>query len=500
MEMGFSEAEIAESRIAYITEQLERSELAADVYQEAYSQAVQQMLRAEDIGWEALSHHGDFTVNLRDAQMVSEKLGEWTKTNPLLKQGLQARNAYLFNAPYEIGVDDAKSALSSTKRNLFLREDNQNAVFSLSALEAIEYERYTAGTAFVLFDKDTKKFQRIPFDEISDIIYDPLNRDVIRYVQRTVTYSDINPGDGMPIPRKYEAWYPCTDYDGDIVGRIGGVKVETNKRIIVSRANRRTGDVLGTPDAFAAAPWALAYSAYLRDGTKVLAALAEWVWKITPKKKTAAEKAAAKVRTERGAGGSLFTDMDVQALPRADAVDLTTGRPLAAQAASALGISVVVLLADPGQSGAYGVAQTLADPNRRVMQARRELNTEFLKECLRLLGIDNPAVTWAKMAPGTDREEVQLLSQLWGTGLFHEDEIRPVMAKVGQITLNHEAPPEGFLVPNNEHSVARSDIDADVKLSGANSQANGVGQDNLGMGATSRIRSDGDQSGADSSE
>jgi hypothetical protein len=265
--------------------------------------------------------------------------------------------------------------------------------------------------------------------------------------------------------------------------------------MVVTRVNRKTGAIFGIPDAFAAAPWALAYSAYLRDGTKVLAALAEWVWKVTPKKRPAAERAAAAVRSERGAGGTLFTDMDVQSLPKSDAVDLNTGRPLAAQVAAALGVSIVVLLADPGQSGAYGTAQTLSDPNRRTMQARREISTEYLKECLRLVGIKDPDVTWSKMAPGTDKEEIELLSQIWGTGLFDPEEIRPRMAKIGQITLISEKAPDGVIIPNNIAELekqnelaiglaAASTVDPD----GTTSQNNGVGRDNTGRGATSRTK------------
>ena len=55
-----------------------------------------------------------------------------------------------------------------------------------------------------------------------------------------------------------------------------------------------------------------------------------------------------------------MTDADVTAMPTKDAIDLNTGRPLAAQVASALGISIVLLLADPGQSGAYGTVDTVS--------------------------------------------------------------------------------------------------------------------------------------------
>lgn len=495
--------QLSERRIAFIQDQLDRAEVTADSLQEAYSDAVRQMFAFEDIGWQTLGGPNTNAPgkNLEQSKAIAEKLVEFAETNPLLKRGREIRSSYLFSEPYEIGTEGAESKITAQQRNIIDKVENQAAVFSLEALESIEGERYEGGNAFVLWDRTEKKFQRIPFEEIGDVLYNPFDKNELWYVLRQFTYEAVRADTGLKTQREFKAWYPVSKYEpaDGYLSSIGGVMVDTNKRMIVSRVNLRPGSVFGLPDSFAAAPWALAYSAYLRDGTKVLAALAEWVWKITPKKRPAAERAAAAVRSERGAGGSLFTDMDVQALPKSDAVDLNTGRPLAAQVAAALGISIVVLLADPGQSGAYGTAQTLADPNRRTMQARREVNTEFLKECLRMVGIKDPAITWSKMAPGSDLEETQLLAAIWGTGLFEPEEIRPRLARVGQITLLQDDAPEGILIPNNAFSLARSDIDADSSdqsADGSNSMANGQGRDSLGVGNVSHTVKDKTQKGS----
>lgn len=495
MAIGFElyEQELAEARIHAIEEDLLAAELTADVYQEAYSDAVRQMMAMDDVGWQRLAGpNGDGPGNdLVTAKALAEKLSEIVVSNPTLKRGNEIRCSYLFSDPYEIGTEDAKGEITAQKWNIIKSQQNQDAVFSLAALEEIESQRFEAGITFTQWDKVNKVFQQIPFREIEDVIYDPLNRGQLRYVKRAVNYSIIGV-DGLPRYKKYEEWIPVSNYSPEKFMRsIGQVKVNLSKRMVITRVNRKTDAVFGVPDAFAAAPWALAYSAYLRDGTKVLAALAEWVWKVTPKKRNAAERAATAIKSERGAGGSLITDMDVQSLPNRDAIDLNTGRPLASQVAAALGISIVVLLADPGQSGAYGTAQTLADPNRRTMQARRQVNTEFLKECLRLVGVEKPEITWAKMAPGTDKEEVELLAQAWGTGLFHENEIRPRIASIAQITLTEVDAPDGVLLPNNEKSLALATIDTDgstVAPDGTTSQNNGVGRDNVGTGPRSRTK------------
>lgn len=511
MNEGFAAPEYADkvyqARIDHIQENLEAANIQADTMAEAYSDAVRQMFAFEDIGWERLGGVGPNGpgMDLTTTKRIAEILGDTVTTNPLLGRGHEIRCSYLYSEPYEIGTEDAKGKITPQQWNIIKKSQNMESVFGLQALSEHEGQLYEAGTSFTLWDRTSKTFEQVPLAQIDDVIYDPMNPGILRYVKRVVDYVSVSAQTGKTIPRRVETWIPVSTFDPGnkpFVRSIGDVKVDISKRMVVTRVNRKTGAIFGIPDSFAAAPWALAYSAYLRDGTKVLAALAEWVWKVTPKKRPAAERAAAAVRSERGAGGTLFTDMDVQSLPKADAVDLNTGRPLAAQVAAALGISIVVLLADPGQSGAFGTAQTLSDPNRRTMQARREVSTEYLKECLRLVGIKDPEITWSKMAPGTDKEEIELLSQIWGTGLFDPEEIRPRMAKIGQITLISETAPDGVLIPNNEAelklqnelatSLAKaSSVDPD----GTTSQDNGVGKDNLGTGPRSKTK----QSGAEKS-
>lgn len=477
---------------AKLRRELEVANLQADYFREAYSDSARAMLSAEDLGWNKIGSVNDLTqITLTEAKQVSARLHGYMESNPLLARGREVRASYLFSSKYEIGTEGAESKITSQQTNVIDKIVNQNAVFSMEALERLESERYSAGQVFVLYDRSAKRFQHVSFQEIGDIIYNPDDSSEVWYVRREWTSTVIRE-DGSVGQVNNKFYYPSSTYDGGERGfasQINNIQVDDTKRMIVDRVNVQAGGNLGIPDSFAAAPWALAYSAYLSDGSKVLAALAEWAWLVKPKKRNPAERAAATVRNERGAGGTLFTDMDVQAMPTSNAVDLNTGRPLAAQVASALGISIVLLLADPGQSGAYGTAQTLSDPNRRTMEARRERNTAFLVHCLQLIGIKDPEIKWPKMSPGSDDEETDIVLKAWGSGLFHDDEIRQPLADLANITLLHESPPEGFLLPNNKDSWQRSDIDpkedpnaSEVATDGTTSMNNGQGRDNLGMG------------------
>lgn len=474
---------------------LEIANHQTEYYQEAYADSARAILASEDVGWNKLggSPNDLSQITLMEAKTVSDRLHGYAESNPLLVRGREVRASYLFSGRYEIGTKDAASKISPQQYNIIERTKNQTAVFSMEALERIEFERYAAGNVYVLYDRTAKTFQHLPFREISDIIYNPDDSSEPWYVMREWTATVIDPqGNKQAVTKKM--YHPTSDFDagaGGYATTIAGVTVDDTKRMIVDRVNVAAGGNLGVPDSFAAAPWALAYSAYLSDGSKVLAALAEWAWLVKPRKRPAAERAATTVRSERGAGGTLFTDADVSAMPTSNAIDLNTGRPMAAQVASALGISIVLLLADPGQSGAYGTAQTLSDPNRRTMEARRERNTAFLVHCLQLIGVKDPEVRWPKMSPGSDDEESDIIMKAWGSGLFHEDEVREPLAELANITLLHDTPPEGFMYPNNESSLARTDIDTDtagsspegeVSQDGTTSMTNGQGRDNQKLG------------------
>lgn len=484
--MGFFDGFRANS--ARLKQELEVSNIMAEYFQESYNDAARAILRGEDVGWTRMGGSpNDLTqIQLTEAKALSKQLHGLSESNPLLAQGLNVRISYLLSGQYQIGTREAETTISTQQRNQINKRKNQDAVFSMEALERIEAERYTAGQAFVLYDRSAKQFQHISFQEIGDIVYDPDDASEPWYVMRDWSAVMVGP-DGQTQNVNKKMYYPVSTYvpDGGFAQVINHVQVDDTKRMIVDRVNVQAGANLGIPDSFAAAPWALAYSAYLSDGSKVLAALAEWAWVVKPKKRNPAERAAATVRNERGVGGTLFTDMDVQAMPTSNAVDLNTGRPLAGQAASALGISIILILADPGQSGAYGTAQTLSDPNRRTMETRRQRITSFLEHCLDLLGVKDPAILWPKMSPGSDDEESDIVMKAWGTGLFHEDEVRKPIADLANITILHADPPEGFLLPNNEKSLPRKDIDSDgsgVKPDGTTEMTNGQGRDNLGIG------------------
>lgn len=440
----------------------------AEMIQEAYADAARALLRLEDIGWSSLA--GGINVEKRyeiaDLHKMAEKMREWSDTNPLLWRGNEIRCSYLFGNGYKIGTIGADTSISARAQEDIDDPINQSALFSPEALAANEKARYTDGNLFVCFDKGTRRFQVIPLKQIEDAYTNPDDPGEVWFYKRTRSAREFDAIKNKFDSVKKSVWIPVDTFKPPTgirgISKLGDTAIDWGKVVVDSRVNRQIGETWGLPDAFAAAPWAIAYSSYLRDGTKVLAALAEWTWQIKPKSKTQGQNVGAQVRGSDGPAKTIVSDMEMSALPKSDAVDLTTGRPIAAQVAGALGVSVVILLADPGQSGAFGTAQTLTDPTIRTMLTRRELNSQFLIRCLKLLKIKDPTILWEKMAQDPDHREMQTKVAALSTGLFHEDEVREPIAELAGFTIKHESPPEGYMLPNNSESLNRLDVDNDA--------------------------------------
>lgn len=469
------------------------NEASAEMVREAYADAARALLKLEDIGWTQLTGiRTDSRYSIEDLHDISERMREWSDTNPLLWRGNDVRCSYLFGNGYKIGTIGADSKISPRAQEDIDNPQNQAALFSPEALAANEKARYTDGNLFACFDKGTRRFQIIPFKQIEDAYTNPDDPGEVWFYMRTRSSREFDPIRNKFNTVEKSVWIPVDSFKPpkEIRGipTLGEHPIDWGKVIVDSRVNRQIGETWGLPDAFAAAPWAIAYSSYLRDGTKVLAALAEWVWQIKPKSRTGGQNVGAQVRSSDGPAKTIVSDMEMQALPKSDAVDLSTGRPIAAQVAGALGISVVILLSDPGQSGALGTAQTLTDPTIRTMMTRREINTQFLVRCLALLKIKNPTILWEKMAQDPDHREMQTKIAAGATGMFWEDEMREPIAELAGFTLKHDAPPPGYMLPNNSESLPRKDIDSDASPMSKATGQGGASTDNKPSSGDNSLR------------
>jgi hypothetical protein len=158
----------------------------------------------------------------------------------------------------------------------------------------------------------------------------------------------------------------------------------------------------------------------------MLKALSMFAWQLKSKTKTGGQNAAAAIATSATAGSTAVVgdSMELSSMPRANSVDLGDGRPLGSMVASALEVSVVALLSDPGTSGAYGTAQTLDVPTLKAMEARQHVWTLFYRRVLNFIGAKDVEINWPKIETEPSQRVAQSLILAYEAGALWEDELR----------------------------------------------------------------------------
>jgi len=432
----------------------------SDGFAESYQRMADTILSIEDRGWAPLSEYlGSLNAfSLESLHSLASELCEKVDGNPLLKRGLGLRTSYVFGKGVEF------DGLSARVRELIESDNAQSALFGSQAMAINEHSHFTAGQFFILGDVSSKRLQRIPFGEITGWVTDPDDSEFVRYYRRSWTRHSEESG-GVPV--QVSVWYPSDLYvpNGSFVRRIKGEPVDSSKVMFASMVNRRTGTVWGVADAFSAYPWAYAYNEYLKDGSRILKSLAMFAWQLKTRSKNAGATAAATIATPQSAGSTaiLGADMELSSLPRASSVDLSDGRALAAMVASALEVSVVTLMSDPGSSGAYGTAQTLDVPTIKAMQARQKLWEAFFKRVLKFMGARNVGIKWPKMESEATYRQIQAISLAYEAGALWEDEFRnAVLDELDVVPLHRGISPmakdkvDGFSSDSSSGSVVPS--------------------------------------------
>jgi hypothetical protein len=167
--------------------------------------------------------------------------------------------------------------------------------------------------------------------------------------------------------------------------------------------------------------------------------------------------------------------MELNAMPRGNNINLTDGRPLGSMVASALEVSVVALLSDPGTSGAYGTAQTLDVPTVKAMESRQHSWTLFYKRVLSFLGAKDDAleINWPKIETEPSQRMTQALALAYEGKAIWQDEYRAAIIEVLDVPRLHLDPP-----PVDGSNDSNADNSASAVPGQGNSGAVGSMQDN----------------------
>ena len=450
---------------------------------ESYSALARATLEFDEKGWAPINQFNNDGVRLEDVKVVSRNARRQAAANPLLKRGAMLRASYVFGRGFK--MSSRGNPLPPRYQAIIDDPINQQVLFSEDACKKNERALFTDGNFFVRYDRRNRRFGRIPLDEIAGWATDPDDPEIIRYYLREYMvfpptesrYASAVSGETRRV------WYP-SDIVENPVANIDGVPVDRNFVVIDHKENVDAGSLWGLPDCLPAMPWAWAYSEYLKDGSKMLKALSSIAWQVKSKSAKGAANVSAKLLNNRQVAATAVTGADVEmsALPRNNSVDLDTGRPLAAMAATAMEVSTDALLAGAGSSSAG--AQVLDQSTLNAAYARQGNWESFFIRVLRVLGVPDPSVAFNNIIVDPSYRTVQSLATAWMTGLFSAETMQAEMAE----QLGIEAPgsvPSGVLVPNNTSSFAQtgSTLGSGNPNNVATSQGNsGPGVDDLSNG------------------
>lgn len=429
-----------------------------ELLKESYASMAQAVLAFDDKGWNTINSTTE-GFDLQDLQDVAARIRETADGNPLLKRGSGLRSSYIFGRGVAFGDLPPR-----VQKNID-EPQNQEVLFSAEAQVINERSHFTDGQFFMIGNVTTKLFQRIPFTQITAVVTDPDDAERVRYFRRTWTRREQELAGGKTKETILNVWYPSDLYvpEGRFATSINGQPVDQNFRMFDSRVNRRAGVVWGVPDALAAMPWAHAYNEFLKDGSRMLKALSMFAWQLKAKTKAAQTNAAAAIASPSNTGAMAITGdgMELSAIPKGGAgVDLANGRSLASMVASALEVSVVALLSDPGSSGAYGTAQTLDVPTVKAMEARQQVWTLFYKRVLNFIGAKGTTVEWPKIETEPSQRVMQSLALAFETSAIHQDEYRDAVLETLDVKKMHtdmppidgSAPAGGSAIPSQGNS------------------------------------------------
>lgn len=378
-------------------------------------------LRIEDIGWTRISAMGTdgSGFDLKNLKTVAEPLSDMLESNVLLQRACDLRHAYVFaDGVHYRGVD------SKATKNWMAKPVNINALFGSQAQKMRIKSRMSDGNVFILRHKSRQELIQVPLREITDVIVDEDDSSRIMFLKREWKGNSAT---------KKKAWYKTSTNDRTDVPEsklLKNVEIDYDYVIYHQASNRQAGWVWGVPDAMAAMKWAEAYNEYLENNAKLVRAYGRIASKVKAGGSKAQKDAPVQIASQQGtdtygATAVFGGNSDFQQLPPlGSGVNFNNGRPMAALVAAGLGVSVVALLSDPGQTGAGSVAETLDLPTAAVMQMLQQDDKYFVESILHDMRAPNAIVEFPTMDADPVYRKLQSFANAYATGAIFQDEYR----------------------------------------------------------------------------
>jgi len=406
---------------------------------EDYDSAAATMLqlRAEDEGWKILGQvQKDNGFSLHVVKELGKKAEVQQIGNPLLKHAFDLRFNPIFSRGFEI-QGEIKPRYQRALDNPTVKD----LLFTSAGWEDMEKTCFNVGNLFIAFEKATGDAIRIPFEQITNRAVDPNNPGRTAYYLWEHTVVQFN-GDVEEV----HEWIPTIEWiktKNSDPGKIGDHETNHGWTMVDMRVNVPTVGHWGIPDAFAALPYAWAYSEYIRDAASVLKALNTIVWKVVGKSKAQAQSAGLQLSKVGKPGGvaAMTAGTELTQMPKAGQVDMTDGLAIAGMVASATGVNVHALVSMAGGGTAANI-QSLDGPTVAMARARQDRWVLFYERVFAALGISDLTVNFPKITEDPIHRQVSSLATARSTGALWADEYRDAIVEALSIKTLHDAAPE----------------------------------------------------------
>lgn len=450
-ELGENVNKLAETMEREILEELGDA-AKVDFLLENYRQVTRSILAFEQgfDGW-MNGIDGDKGFTLEEIKQITTYAEKQSKTNALLGRGLRLKNNHVFGRGFEFEFPaerrNSNGKIPPRFQAIIDDPENQEVLFSATAMKKNNRILFTSGNLFVIFNKRTRKFSRLTIDRGIQgyITYDDDPERIKYYLRSYDVQDDLNPT--YSSKTRVQEWIPVSTY-ADSVGnripsRIGDYPVNRDCVIIDLKVNNDAGEIWGVPDVLSALSWAWASSEFAKDSSKLLKALATLAYQVKAKTQAAQSSAGAKLATGRVAGVAITgPDTEISQIPRANAVDMYTGRPLQANVAAALDVSVTALTADTGKGGSSAAESTLSLPETLAAISRQEDFNHFFRKVFAAMGLPGGQINYKKISVDPIHRQAQSAALLFTTGAINQVEYREIALELMDIVGNKFDLPE----------------------------------------------------------
>lgn len=355
----------------------------------------------EDIGWTRLGGEAQYEFSRSHLRSMIARARLYFLQNPLIRRGVTIQADYVF--AQGLNIQGTNDLVNKVIQDFIEDPGNRSEFTDHSAHLMMEQTQLIDGNQFfVLFtdklDTGAVKIRSIIVDEITQIISDPNDANVVQFYKREWVPVD---EDGRALEQR-AVYYPDIDYMPKDVLKLdssrNGIPIQWDAPILHVKTGALKKSKFGAPEIYSALDWAKSHSKLLADWATIIAMYARLALKVTvPGGKNSVAAARTRLQTGVGAGGIVETNPATTAgaifIKTKDGADVepikTSGATTSAKDARELRIMVAAAmgLPDPMLSGEVDVgnlatAKTLDRPTELKFRSRQQIWEEKIQKVI----------------------------------------------------------------------------------------------------------------------